>query len=899
MLEHGGGASAEVSAARPRGFLRKKFQPPALPDPCIEEARVTSRVLDADRWRICLVCAPAGYGKSVLLSQWFRMFQTHDDCVALWMSLDVHDGSAARFLQALCRCFSAIDERFAALERELSACGASADIESFAIDFVNLADSACDADRTYLLFFDAYEQASSDALDELLMFLNASMGDNMRFVVAGSYLGPHVDDLLFGTKVLEVTVEDLMLDRDRFVALCHALMPDVSLEECEEMFEGSGRWPQSLVFYSVARKRTTTRKDALDLSEAYARRFFENEVMGRVDEETQTFLVETSLLEELDPRLCDAVEGTSSSRTLLEGLLSRNCFIRYDADADVFQYEPLFRRFLLGLLLDQHGDRVDALAERASMWYAERNLREQRAKYLAIASDEYYVESSVEGSVGLHRPSDCQGLLQYFISQPASAFSSDPFLVWSLVWSCISSGLVEEARYWIRRARVIAPDLPARAYEFADAICLALEGDSAGSLSVIRRLLDEGASSMPRAFQCLLVHMEGENCERLGRVKEGRDLYLKAHSLAERENTSFYRLFDYYLLAQLYFNIGDFEEANVMARKVLASCRCGSSLQGGALSVLASVQIERHELDEAAKSLDCARRCVSPNTNLDMYVDVHVALARIERVKGNLIEAFEIASDLVQAVEGRHCPRNMSMRAYVIKAVLAVELNEQTALRSCMHVIDGFIGSSDVLKVIPCKFALARTLWAAGRRDECFELLDSLKAPIQECGSTYFLTQLTILQSSYRAECGEVERAMVELNRALELAMRGGYMSVFLEGRTCMQELLLKLVTGRKTSFAVRSYAKEALSLFKTKVEIEEGIAFSQGDVQGYYALTEREREVLDKPNAGMSRGEIAASFGISQNTVKSHLKNIYSKLGVHTRSEAYRVSERDQKPEG
>lgn len=151
-----------------------------------------------------------------------------------------------------------------------------------------------------------------------------------------------------------------------------------------------------------------------------------------------------------------------------------------------------------------------------------------------------------------------------------------------------------------------------------------------------------------------------------------------------------------------------------------------------------------------------------------------------------------------------------------------------------------------------------------------------------------------MLQSSYNAENGDEERGMVELNRALELSMRHGYMSVFLEGRTCIQELLLKLVTGRRASYAVRSYAKEALLLFKTRSEIDEGIALTQGDVQGYYALTEREREVLDKLNAGMSRGEIAASFGISQNTVKSHLKNIYSKLGVHTRSEAYRASERD-----
>ena len=889
----GFGRGLSAGLAGGPGFLKRKFLPPELPSPCFKEEGVVGAIDDIDAWRVCFVTAAAGYGKTTLLSQWHRRFAEDVRCAPLWISLDCRDRDPVRFLRALCRCFSAVDGRFGELEEQVALLDADGDVESGCVEFVNLADDACDPDRTYVLFLDSYDAAASEGCDDIICFLDRSMERFVRFVISGAYLSPRIDDLRFESEVRDVPLGDLVADEERFIAACAALLPDASEEERRTILERGGRWPLAIVYYKEARKHAASWEEACAIAERYARRFFERSVMSAMDEQARSLLVDTSLLERLDPALCDEVAGASGSRGILEGLAARNLYVSRDG-AEAFRCEPLFRRYLLHRLMEERGGRIEELAQRASEWYAERGMRDEHAKYLALSSDAYYVESSVEGSVGLVLPPGVASHREYLLFAPASSFCSDAYLCWALVWSCISAGLVDDARYWLKRAHDVAPELPQRAYEFADAICLALDGDSAGSLSVIRSLREREGSAMPRTFQCLLVHMEGENCERLGRIQEGRTLFLKAHALAEREGSAFYKLFDYYLLAQNYFNSGDFEEAEEMARKTLGMCKEGSSLQGGALSVIASILIERHELDEADAVLARALACVSPNANLDMYVDVHLALARLARVRGNLIEAFGVASSLVEVVEGKCCPRNMGIRAYVMKAVLAVELGERTALRSCMRVVERFIDDPDVFKSIPCAFAKARWLWAFGRREECLSLLDSLRDPILACGSTYFLTQLTMLRSSYCAEDGDEERGMVELNRALELSMRCGYMSVFLEGRTCIQELLLKLVTGRKASFAVRNYAKEALLLFKTRSEIDEGIALTQGDVQGYYALTEREREVLDKLNAGMSRGEIAASLGISQNTVKSHLKNIYSKLGVHTRSEAYRASDRD-----
>lgn len=172
---------------------------------------------------------------------------------------------------------------------------------------------------------------------------------------------------------------------------------------------------------------------------------------------------------------------------------------------------------------------------------------------------------------------------------------------------------------------------------------------------------------------------------------------------------------------------------------------------------------------------------------------------------------------------------NMDMRAYALKAALAAELDEMSAARSCEAIIDAFMDDADVFRSINCAFAKARMLWHEGRREECLELLERKRPVIDETGSIYFATQLAVLCASYHAEMGHDARAMVELSRSVELAMHGGFKSVFLEGRTCMHELLLQLATSRKSSYAVRNHAKSVLLLFDTEEEIKDKMAFREG----------------------------------------------------------------------
>ena len=884
-----GDANAERAEGRKRlGFLRSKFEVPARPRPFIPEERISARLDDLASWDSCLLGAPAGVGKTALMAQWCEEWSQRPGVRAYWVELDRHDADALRFMESLATCLAEDDAAFASIA---DACRNGADGEAALIELMNLMDAAF-ADASHaIIFLDGYEAASSETLDDILLSLNRNMARNAHLVVAGGFLSDRLGDMVFDSRVEEFGIDDLAFGEERIEALAAALGVELAGTAWEARIESIRYCPIVLSFIGNAQRKAKDGADAERRVAGYCARFFEKALVPLVSEDELRFLVRTALLERLDPELCDRVLGEDGSEGILTGLAARNLFIVRDAGSGAYIRNEFLCDFLRDKLLAEGRDAIRVGASRASRWYARQGNRCASAKYLAMACDPFYLEGTVGGSTGLDGSGISADLAGSLMRIPARRFEEDPYLAWAAVWSCISAGLVEDARHWIGAARLIGTAEDSRAYVFADALCLALEGDSAGSLAAIRGLLEESDAQLPRQFQCLLIQMEGENCERLGMVREGRDRYLKAFSLAERNASPFYKTFDLYLLAQHYLSMGMFEDADAIARQALASCAPASVLEGAFLSVQASIQVERCELDAAQAVLERAARCVSADSNADMYVDVNLARARLERVRGNKIEAMEIICEVVDALDGKCVPRNMDMRAFALKMALAVELDEMTAARSCERAIDAFLDDPDAFRAVYCLFAKVRLLWKAGLREEAYRLLDKAARVAEQTGSLYFLTQLAVMRASCWCEAGDEPRAMVEMSRAIEMAMRAGYRSVFLEGETCVRELLLKLATARQTSLALRNYAKEVLLLFEDERAIDEQIALSRGDVQGYYALTEREREILQKLNAGMSRAEIALSLSVSQNTVKSHLKNIYSKMGVHTRSEAYRAS--------
>ena len=874
----------------PKGFLRRKFTAPQLPSPFVREERMSALIMREDGWRVCLINASAGYGKTVLMSQWHHDFSQREDCVSLWMTLDERDVAVERLIRGLAYLLSQVDPRF--LEA-FAGDGPIDDVELALTDLVNLIDELCDPDMRYFVFLDDYDSVAASSFDRALLFLNRFCGDNFRFVIAGSWFSPQIDDLLLDSSVVEYRTPDLAFDRKRLKEYALSLMPDLTEGEFDEICRTSGTWPTAFSFNGLARKRSHG-GDCAKVLDGYYRRFFVKEVMARLDATAYEFLVETAFLEWLDPDLCDCVTGGGNARTVLEFLEQRNLFVHYDEELGAYVHQPTFRRFLMDKTLSLHFGYLSKLTRRAAGWFAARGLRNERARCVSAACDESYVRGIIESSTGIAVDLGCASFSEYLLMRPAERFSQDAYLALVAAWAFISIGVPDEARYWLEVARGLDADGPfALVYGYADAICLSLEGDSRSSLLVVRKILAEGGGGLPLALQSLLVHSEGENVERMGDPKGARDLYLKALSLAERAGGVFFEIFDLYCLACNRLDAGDLDEASALAARAIALCEEGSPMFGEMHAVIASVAVERCELEAARAHLEIACDCVSSSVNIDMYLDVMCSKARYELARGNPIEAYEILREALGSTDGKKVPRCVDMNAYALLTRLAVDLEETSTVRRCERALDRFMDSLDFFRVSPCMMAKAHVLWSRGEQEACFEALEQCRKVVQADGSSLHLVELCAFEAALWVKRGNETRAMAEISKALEIAMRRGYLMTLLHaGGAAVRGLVLKVATNRKTSSHLRAYAKRVLLLYGAEPEAIGEASGLEGEARGYYTLTKREREILQALNAGMSRRELAEHLGVSQNTVKTHLKNVYTKLGVHTRAEAYQASQ-------
>lgn len=875
----------------PKGMLRRKFAAPKLPPYYIAETAVTEKIMSSDDWKVCLIHAKAGIGKTTLLSQWHEEFAGMSSFVPLWVSLEDRDMEGVSFARVLAVLFQQLDERFADLSKEFET---ENDVSLMLADIINLLDDVSDPDIQYFIILDDYDSASSVDLDAALIFMNRNLSENFRLIVAGSFLSSQLDDLLLDSSVLEFRSCDLTFTESRFRSLADRLLPDASDCDFMRLSHVAKGWPLAMVFSSLVLRRGAAGEDANEIFSLYVKRYFEKEVLKNIDPQDDAAIVDLSLLDSMPLDLGRRIVGSDRAQALLYALCNRNGFVSRIANQE-FVFDPLFHTMLRDKLLALGCERIGRMAFIASKWYEKRGQSDAEAKYLCLSSDSDFLEDMAFCAMSASYPDRYGSFTEYLLKQPADAYGSDPYLIWVAIWAYISAGMVKKARSLmdcIDRSACVACE---HAFQYADALCMALEGRTRASYEAVDRLIEADLEVMPQEFRCLFLHMQGENCERMGRIAESRERLVKSLSLAECMSGSFYKLFDMYLLSRHYLFYDDLSKAMEFAARLLDENNESAVMRDAALSTIAYIHTEQGEFEKAEACIGSMREDLSSSLNLDMQIDRVIARARLEWFKDNRIEAFSLMQRLAMtaSTSASSIPRNVQIDAYSTLVRMAAQLNDLAGIGTYVESVESYCSSEDIFRAIPCILALSAYCWAVGDSNRSQEMIAYARQRIEnsDLSGGYWLVESYLMECLFWIDEKKRTQSATALGKAIELSMHNGYVSVFLNGGHQVKTLLLELVTNRKTSSAIRKYVRNVLALFGDEAEINEDIASRNGDVTGYYSLTEREREILHLLNAGMSRQELSEYLVISQNTAKTHLKNIYAKLGVHTRVEAYRVT--------
>jgi len=382
--------------APPEKWLpQTKFRPP-LPR---GDVFVRPRLVEGVRaslltHRLTLISAPAGYGKTSLLATLPRALP---DFPLAWLTLDNEDNDPARFLAAL----------IAGLQRLNPLCAASAGAvlgslhnpgaEAQRVIDVMVNDVLDTMTDSFALALDDAEVLHEPTVYAALEHLLERLPPNMRIIIATRRDPPlPLARLRARGQLGEIRMAELRFVPDETANFIHAqLTAPLSAETLALLQARTEGWPAGLRLLASALERIPLPEaraaflQNLGHTNRYLADFLAEEVLNRQETELQQFLIQTSILRELTPALCQTVTGRTDAAGWLETAYRRNLFIaQLDAAPDTFRYHDLFAEFLQGELRRRLPEQWTELHRRAAEAYRLREPERATRHYLQAGLDE-------------------------------------------------------------------------------------------------------------------------------------------------------------------------------------------------------------------------------------------------------------------------------------------------------------------------------------------------------------------------------------------------------------------------------------------------------------------------------------------------------------------------------
>ena len=876
-------------------------------------ARSRLRVaLDADA-AVTLVSAPAGFGKTTLVAEWVDGL----DATVAWVSLDERDDEPERLWAYVATALGPVGE------------GAQAALGAEEVDLdavlATLVNDLSHAEDEVVLVLDDLHAVRRPEVHEGLAFLVEHLPASVHLVVTTRSDPPlPLARLRARGELVEVRAADLRFTPEEAEAYLNgpmglALDPS-DVAALEERTEG---WAAALQLAALSMQgREDPRGFIAEFAgdDRYVVDYLAGEVLERQPEEVHTFLLETSILSRLTAALCDAVTGRDDGGATLESLERANLFlIPLDDRRRWYRYHHLFADVLRARLLDERPERVDVLHRRAAAWWDEQGDPGEAIAHALAGHDVELAADLVERAAPtLHQTRGEATIVRWLDALPDEVIAARPVLTVYLVAARMVHGQTEGVDALLDRAETLLstdePDGastgdPGRARPAGDAerrrrlpVQIAvyraglahLAGDPGATIAHAEQALalmddDEHLSrGSAAALVGLALWSTGDLRRAADRYAEALDELEAAGHLADAAGCAI-------ALADMRLTQGRRRDAAAVFERALALVEppTGPVLRGAAdMHVgLAALALSGDDRVAARRHLDAGDALGEQGALPQNPYRWRVTRARLCQVEGDLDTALALLDEAERAYFGDYSPEVRPVPA--VRARLRILRGELDEARRWAD--ERALSPADELDYLH-EFehvTLARLLLAQGSAD-AEPLLDRLLVAADAGGRIGTVVEVLVLQALARQAHGDVRAALVPLDRALALAVPEGDVRVFLDEGAPMLELL-------------RVAAKHGTALDAAARVLDVAAGTAAGTGAGAAAptpsaaapagrdgglvepLSERELDVLRLLRSDLSGPDIARELIVSLNTVRTHTKHIYAKLGVTSRRAAVR----------
>ncbi len=884
----------------------KLYMPPGRPDQ-VQRNRLLARLATPQPVKLVLVSAPAGYGKTTLVTTWLREMQTTGAAQVAWLSLNEEDSDPQPFFRYVAAAIEALPGAQRRLIRLLDTAPATP-ARTLARELVQ---DVIDVTTPFCLVLDDYHTINSTDIDDALAELLDLMPPQMTLVLTSrSDPGFAISRLRARGQLIELRADDLRFTGEEVSAFLqqtmHLAISPHQVAALEERTEG---WIAGLQMAALSmQNRSGGELDAFVRSFTGSNRFVLDylleEVLEGQPEAVRTFLLSTAVLDRLSGPLCDAVTERDDGQAMLETLERDNLFVvPLDDQRLWYRYHHLFADVLRARATTAQSGRVAALHRRAGDWYAEQDALPDAVRHTLAARDFERAADLIE----LSRPQMDNGFqsgvwLAWAQSLPDEIFRNRPVLNMGYAWALLDTGQMEGVEAYLQRVEHwLAADAQAQAEEMVvvdEEEHRILPASVAAARAYRSLALGDAAATIAHAQQVLTLS-EGDETHRWRRAAlsllgltqwAGGDVVAANSAFIElrRNMLAGGYLQDAislsYVLGEVQLALGQLHEAEQIQLETLQLATAnGEPFPPGTSDLyrgLAGIKQERNELAAAERSLQTAEALGRQEALTDWPRRLAISQALLHQAAGDSAGALSLLDEAQrQAVqnplpEWRPVPA-LRARVWIRQGELgkAAAWARENGVSAQSEL--SYLREFDHMTLARLLIEQARQ-GAEGAALEAVDLLSRLLAAAETAGRLGIVIEILLLQAMAWETLGETVAALDALERAMTLAEPEAYVRLFVDEGLPMARLL-RLATGRGSH---ANYANALLAAFN--LDEPAGAALDQPLVD---PLSERELEVLALIIAGLKNQEIADELVISLNTVLYHTKNIYGKLGVNKRA--------------
>jgi LuxR family maltose regulon positive regulatory protein len=875
-----------------------------------------------DRRKLTLISAPAGFGKTTLVSEWINQFPLPDTQSPnfAWISLDEGDNDPTRFLAYFIAALQTIEANIA--KGVLSALQSSQPPPAEDILTVLINEITAIPGRITLVL-DDYHLIEARPIHDALTFLVRNLPPQMHLVIATREDPPlPLARLRARGQLTELRATDLRLTPYEAAEFLNTRVGlDLSAEDIAALERRTEGWIAGLQLAAISmqgHEDATSFIKSFTGSHRVVLDYLVEEVLEQQSESVQTFLLQTSILNRLTGPLCNSLTGDSDGEKTLSMLDAANLFIvSLDDERRWYRYHRLFADLLRQRLRRTQPEQLPILHRRACEWYEQNGFIDEAIEHALRAKDfERAARLVEEHADAMWQHGEHARLRRSLIGLSDELVFCRPHLCIFHAWYLFSSGQQDAAERCLQAAeQALEPSTDNategspldQEHQLSDADRTKLRG----RVAAIRAFMDSQRGDVPGITQharqaleylpeqdltwrCTVAIALGDVHGFKGDMAAAYQDQLVASEACRGSDHIYCFLVANLKLAMTLRAQGRLQRVAEICKQQLQlaeeSGLSQAAVAGCLLAIWGETLAELNDLDGAIHQAKKGVELTERGGNLAMLGWSYMCLVRVLYSRGDTVGAEEIVQKVGDTARESNVPPWITDQLTAWQARLWLTQDKLEAasewVRERALVATGEpkpAHEMDYLLLIE-HIVLARILIAEERLDEATKLLQRLLGAAEAGERTTRAIEILMLQALATQAGGDTTRAMALLERALILAEPGGFIRAFVDEGPPMARLLYEAAARG----IAPDYARRLLAAFPVAESEQTDSSKAQASKPELVEpLSERELEVLQLIAEGLTNPEIASRLFLALNTVKAHTRNIYGKLNVHSRTQA------------